>query len=60
MNNPKLTLYVIPKFGVGNDYFCPFECNFESKDQGEVKGHLVNNHSYEELKKWGYRKDMLQ
>ena len=65
MSNPKLTLYVMPKFDTQGTYFCLFEnCTpgihlFETKDQMEIKAHLGQRHTFEELKKWGYRKDML-
>jgi hypothetical protein len=30
--NPKLTLYVMPKFETGGHFFCPFNCNLEFRD----------------------------
>ena len=58
--NPKMTLYVMPKFDSGARFFCMFDCNQDFKNQTEVKNHLVNCHSYDELKKWGYRRDLLE
>jgi hypothetical protein len=60
MTNPDTTLYVMPKFETHSNFFCPFECDEEFNDQNDVKSHFVNCHTFDELKKWGYRKDILQ
>ena len=34
-------------------------CQFDTKDKFEIKGHLALMHSFEELALWGFRKDLL-
>jgi hypothetical protein len=50
-------LYSMPKYK--ENFFCPFDCDFDTQDKLEIIGHLALMYSFEELKSWGFRKDIL-
>jgi hypothetical protein len=52
--------YLFPRF-IGTDFFCVLgeDCGFQTSDYFEILGHFALGHTFEELKHWGFRKDLL-